>query len=133
MIKLKKWMLFLMLPMIASCTTVAVSGAGMGIEYTLTNVAYRTFNFSLDQVNQATTLALKKMDIKIEGYRKTEEGSEIRASTKELQIIIDLEVITSKTTKIKVDARKGPILKDKATATEIIYQVDRILEGKRQS
>lgn len=130
MIKLKRWLVLLLLLSIAGCATVAVSGAGMGVEYTITNVAYRTFNFSLEQVNQATILALKKMDIKIKDNRKTEDGRRIEASTKELQIIIDLEYITSRATKIKVNAKKGPVLKDRSTAAEIIHQVGKILEGK---
>jgi len=38
-------------------------------------------------------------------------------------------IISAECTKIKVDAKKGPILKDKATASEIINQTGKILEG----
>ena len=132
MIKLKSLLIFLFFPLITSCATVAtvaISGAGIGINYTLTNVAYRTFSFSLERVNQATTLALNKLNIKIKDNRKTEEGRTIKASTKELEIMIDLERVTSKCTKIKVNAKKGPILKDRATAAEIINQTGKILKG----
>jgi len=131
MIKFKRYVVFLLLPVIAGCAAAAVSGAGMGIEYTITNMAYRTLNYPLDQVNQATLQALQKMDIKIQCNWRTEEGREIEASTKDLTIAIDLEYITSKATRIKVDARKSVILKDKATAAEIINQVDKILEGRK--
>ena len=103
---------------------------GAGISYTLTNVAYRTFNFSIDRVDKATTLALKKMDIKLISDSKAETGRKIKAATEELDIIINLERVTSKATRIKVNAKKGPVFKDKATATEIIYQVGKILERK---
>jgi len=131
MIKFKRYVIFLLLPVIAGCAAAAVSGAGMGIEYTITNVAYRTLNYPLDQVNQATLQALKKMDIKIQCNWRTEEGREIEAYTKDLTIVIDLEYITSKATRIKVDAREAVILKDKATAAEIINQVDKILEERK--
>ena len=52
-------------------------------------------------------------------------------TTAELKIYIELERITHKSTKISVDAKKGAIVKDRATATEIIEQTERILEGRK--
>jgi hypothetical protein len=120
----------LLLPFVASCAAVAIAGAGLGVSYTLRNVAYKTFDSSLDQVNQATTLALKKLDIRIVDNSKTEKGRKVKGGTKELEILIDLERVTSKATKVKVNAKKGIVQKDKATAAEILHQIDRILEGK---
>lgn len=122
--------IFLFLPIIAGCAAIAVTGAGVGVSYTLTNIAYKTFNSSIDEVDKATSQALNKMAIKIIDDSKTENGRRIKASTKELDITIDLERVTSRATRIKVDASKNHILKDKATATEIIHQTERILEGK---
>jgi len=104
-----------------------VTGAGIGISYTLTNVAYRSFSSPMDQVHQATITALKGMDIKIIEDIKLANGRRITADTMELEIIIDLEKVTPKTTQIKVDARKSVLLKDKATAAEIINQVGKNL------
>lgn len=111
------------------CTAIAVTGAGIGINYTITNIAYKTFNSPLKEVDRATRLALKRMDIKFIADSKTEKGKRIKAATAELNIIIDLERVTSRTTKIKVDAKKDLIRKDKATAAEIIHQVEKILRG----
>ncbi len=105
----------------------ALTGAGVGASYTLSNVAYRSFSSSIDQVHHATIDALKKMDINIIDDRRSEDGSTITAATKELDIVIILEEVTSKTTQVKVDARKRVVLKDKATAAEIINQVGKIL------
>jgi hypothetical protein len=104
-----------------------VTGAGIGISYTLTNLAYRSFSSPMDQVHQATITALKGMDIKIIEDIKLANGRRITADTMELEIIIDLEKVTPKTTQIKVDARKSVLLKDKATAAEIINQVGKNL------
>lgn len=123
------WTLFLLISFTSGCTAVAVTGAGVGINYTITNVAYKTFNYPIKDVEKATKKALKRMDIKFIAESDTEKGKKIKAATAELDIVIDLESITSKTTKIKVDAKKGPILKDKATAAEIIHQVEKDLEG----
>lgn len=105
----------------------AVAGAGVGASYTINNIAYKSFNSPMEQVHQATIAALKKMDIKIVNDIKSDEGRSISADTSELDIEINLEKVTSKTTQIKVDARKRVVLKDKATATEIISQVGKIL------
>jgi len=127
MIVFKKYLIVFLLPLLSGCTAVALTGAGVGASYTLTNVAYRSFSSPGDQVHQATIDALKKMDIKIIDDRKSEDGRTITAATKELDIAIILEEVTSKTTQVKVDARKRVVLKDKATAAEIINQVGKIL------
>ena len=56
---------------------------------------------------------------------------EISATTARLKIYIELERITNKTTKISVNAKKNVVLKDSATATEIIEQIETILEGRK--
>jgi len=127
MIVFRKYLIVFLLPLLSGCTAVALTGAGVGASYTLTNVAYRSFSSPEDQVHQATIDALKKMDIKIIDDRKSEDGRTITAATKELDIAIILEEVTSKTTQVKVDARKRVVLKDKATAAEIINQVGKIL------
>ena len=127
MIVFRKFFVVFLLPLLAGCTAMAVAGAGVGASYTLSNVAYRSFSLPVDRVHQATISALKKMDIKIIEDNKSEDGRTITAGTKELDISINLEEVTSKTTQIKVDARKRVVLKDKATAAEIINQVEKIL------
>jgi hypothetical protein len=127
MIVFRKYFVIFLLPLLSGCAAVALTGAGVGVSYTLSNVAYRTFSSSGDQVHTATVDALKKMGIKIVDDYKSENGRTINASTKELDIEINLEEVTLKTTQIKVDARKSIVLKDKATAAEIINQVGKIL------
>ena len=119
MIVFRKFLVVFLLPLLSGCTAIALTGAGAGISYTLGNVAYRSFSLPVDRVHQATISALKKMDIKIIEDNKSEDGRTITADTEELDIVIDLEEVTSKTTKVKVDARKRVVLKDKATAAEI--------------
>ena len=127
MIVLRKCFIVLLLYLLSGCTAIALTGAGAGISYTLSNVAYRSFSSPVDRVHQATIAALKKMDINIIDDSKSEDGRTISAATKELDIVINLEEVTSKTTQVKVDARKRFVLKDKATAAEIINQVGKIL------
>ena len=127
MIVFRKYFVIFLLPILSGCAAVALTGAGVGVSYTLSNVAYRTFSSPGDQVHTATVDALNRMGIKIVNDYKSENGRTINASTKELDIEINLEEVTLKTTQIKVDARKSIVLKDKATAAEIINQVGKIL------
>jgi len=97
----------------------------------VTNVAYKTVTYPPEQVENAVRTALKKMGIKETGSKKIENGIELLAETAKLKISIDIERITDKTTKISVDAKKNVVLKDSATAAEIIVQTEKILEGKK--
>ena len=115
------------LTFLSACTAVALTGADVGVSYTLSNAAYRSFSYPVDRVHDATIAALKKMGIMIDDDASSESGVTITAETRELDIVINLEKITSKTTQVKVDARKNFFLKDKATAAEIINQVGKIL------
>lgn len=109
----------------------AVSGSAAGVSYSVTNVAYKDISHPIADVEIALRKALKKMDIK-ETDRKAEEGKvSITAVAGDLEIDIDLEKVTPTVTGIHVNAKKGPFLKDKATATEIIVQTEKNLEGKK--
>lgn len=129
MIAIRKCYAACLLFLLSGCTAIALTGAGVGVSYTLSNVAYRSFSSPVDRVHHATIAALNKMDIKIINDSSSGDGRTITAATKELDIVINLEKVTSKTTQVKVDARKSVLLKDKATAAEIINQVGKILEG----
>jgi hypothetical protein len=108
----------------------ALSGGAVGVNYSLANSAYKTISFPIADVEAALHKALKKMDIK-ETEREAEEGKvSVTAVTGDLDIDIDLEKVTPTATKIEVNAKKGPFLKDKATATEIIVQTENNLGMK---
>ena len=109
----------------------AVSSGAAGVDYTLTNNAYKTISSPVADVEAALNKALKKMDIK-ETKRKAEEGKvSVMAVTGNLDIHIALEKVTPTVTNIEVNAKKGVFLKDKSTATEIIMQTEKNLEVKK--
>lgn len=101
--------------------------AGTAVSYTLDGVAYRTFTASLPKVEKATLTALSQMGIKVEGKEKAEDGRLIQASGAERQIEVQLEPISANTTRIRTVVKQGVFFKDRATATEIILQTERIL------
>ena len=86
---------------------------GTAVSYTMDGVAYRTFTAPLPRVEQPP--------------EKTDEGKAIKAKGVDRQIEIELEAISSKTTRIRTVAKDGIFFKDRATATEIIMQTERIL------
>ncbi len=123
---------------LSGCATVglavpaaAVSSGAAGVNYSFTNNAYKTISYPVAEVEAALNKALKKMDIK-ETKREKEEGKvSVAGITSTLHIDIDLTKITPTVTNIEVKAKKGLFLKDKATATEIIVQIEKNLEVKK--
>ncbi|MBI2399920.1 MAG: hypothetical protein HYV23_02510 [Deltaproteobacteria bacterium] len=110
-----------------------IAGAGGGITYTFTNIAYRTITRPPEEIERAALKAMEKMSIRVENLRHKEYDTEIRARTRQLKIIITLERMTPTLTRMKVNAKKGLIFKDKNTAFEIIYQTEFFLSGAAES
>ena len=124
------------LPLLNGCAATALTlfGVGAGVAtgtsvgYTLDGFAYRTFTASLPQVESATRTALNRMGIKIEATAKTEQGKAIAATGNDREIEVELEVVSSKATRIRTVAKQGYFFKDRATATEIILQTEKVLD-----
>ena len=104
-------------------------GTGTAVAYTLDGTAYRTFTAPLPKVEEATLTALNRMGIKVESKEKTEQGKVIQASGVDRQLEVELEAISPKTTRMRTAAKQGMFFKDRATATEIILQTEKILNG----
>jgi hypothetical protein len=112
----------------------AGTGAGTATSYTLDGIAYKTFTAPEAKVRRATLAALRKMDLKVQAAAPSQNGAtpNILATGKDREIEIELERISTQTTRMRVVARDGIFFKDKATATEIIYQVADALEDDRR-
>ena len=100
---------------------------GTSVSYTLDGIAYRTFTAPLPQVEKATRTALDRMGIKIEASSSIDQGKAIKAVANDRDIEIELEMVSVKTTRIRTVARQGIFFKDRATATEIIIQTEKVL------
>lgn len=123
---------FLCIMLLSSgCAAIVIAGASGAIAYTITNIAYKSLSYPFSQVEPAAHAALKNMGITEVGKKDIENGIQIIAATANLKIYIDIERIASKTTKINVDAQENIVLKDKATAAEIVDHIEKILEGKK--
>lgn len=117
--------------------------AGTGVSYTLDSIAYKTFTAPLEELQGATLKTLNRMDIEVkdikvkeettEAGKKAETGREIVALAGDRTIEIELDRLTSQTTRMRVNAKRGWFLKDRATATEIIIQTEQTLENEPTS
>ncbi len=110
---------------------VAAAGGAAGVNYSLTNNAYKTMSYSLDDVEAALHASLNKMTIKETAIAREESKVTVSATAGDLAISVELEKITLTVTRIEVSAKKDLVIKDKATAAEIIVQTEKNLEIKK--
>jgi len=69
------------------------------------------------------------MGMTVNDKLKTDQGEMIKAAGADREIEVELEAISPKTTRIRTVAKQGFFFKDRATATEIILQTEKILNG----
>ena len=102
---------------------------GTGVDHTLGGIVYRTFASSVSHTRKAVLKTLRRMDMPVSKDVATEEGWEITATATERTIEIELEVLSRRTTRMRVVANDGDFfLKDSATAEEIAAQTARSFE-----
>ena len=118
----------------SGCASVALTalgiGASAGLSHGLGGIAYKTFTKPLKTVKKASIKALRKMGVTVASKDANEDGEEtILAKTKNRDIEILLEPISKKTTRMRARALTNNYLMDQATATEILIQTERVLNG----
>lgn len=106
--------------------------AGTGVSYTLDSIAYKTFTAPQEGLRKATLKTLKRMDIAVKEDQPTETGRNIVAVAGDRNIEIELDRLTSQTSRMRVNVKQGAFFKDRATAGEIIIQTERTLEDEPQ-
>ena len=113
----------------------AVAGAAAGTTYTVLGTASKTFPDDYPAVLGAVKQALVALDIQIGSEKPTEDGgkvvlTEIEASARDLTISISVELLTTKATRVTIDASRNVVMKDSATATAIMNQTTANLAKK---
>ncbi len=120
--------------LVAGCAEVLVPGALTGTgevyRYNTSNVVKKTLMGDVGRVKAATRSVLKKMDVQFHSMKTEGDEIEVKASTTELEITITIEPITSATTKVKVNAVEDHVFKDRATAAQILSQIEAELNRK---
>ena len=129
--------LILMVAVNSGCVAIfaagVVTGAGQYVKYALDSIANQTFMGDLQQVTSVSINVLKEMKIKIRNVERYDEGTRIFAATKNLDIRISLAPISANTTRVSIDVSRYTVLRDKATASAIIMQINTFLTNDNQS
>ena len=114
---------------IAAATTAAGMGGSAAISHTINGITYRTFTSTAPKVKTATISALGRMKIKVisEGKLDKKNVRIITAKADQRNIEIQIEPISSNTTRMRVIAKGSGLFYDSATADEIIAQTKRQL------
>lgn len=107
--------------------TAASLGAGVGVSHTLNGIIYRTFTAPMNTVEHGSVAAMRDMGVKVVSRSTNKQGERvINATAKDREIEVLLEPLTPRTTRMRVIASNG-LLKDSATAQEIMLQTERVL------
>ena len=131
----KVWLglsLGLLCVMPSGCVPLALTAVGVGmatgVSHTLGGIVYKTFSAPRAQVKHATLMALNRMQIKVTETTKKGDSEIVVARAGDRNIEIDIEALTPGTTRMSVTAKKdGGLLRDGATATEIILQTEKLM------
>jgi hypothetical protein len=106
----------------------AGTASSAGINHELGGIAYKTFTAPPADVHAATRMALKTMGIPVEKDEASSANRSLTAHANDRDIDIQIEEVTPRTTRLRVVASEFVVLKDSATATEIIMQTAQALD-----
>lgn len=117
---------------LGGCVAIGLTALGVGmatgVSHTLSGMVYKTFTTPQAQVKRATLSALQRMQIKVVNSKREGTTEVIKAKASDRDIDIELEQLTPNTTRMVVTAKKdGGLLRDGATATEVILQTEKIV------
>jgi hypothetical protein len=115
---------------LGGCVAVGLTALGVGmatgVSHTLSGIVYKTFSAPQSTVETATRNALHRMQIKVLEAKRDGSTKTIKAKAGDRDIEVELEALTPNTTRMTVTAKKdGGILRDGATATEVILQTEK--------
>ena len=117
---------------LGGCVAVGLTALGVGmatgVSHTLSGMVYKTFTTPQAQVKQATLGAMHRMQIKVVKSEKSGSTQTITGKAGDRDIEVELESLTPNTTRMMVTAKRdGGILRDGATATEVILQTEKLV------
>ncbi len=117
---------------LGGCAAVGLTALGVGmatgVSHTLSGIVYKTFTTPQAQVKKATMGAMNRMQIKVVEAKRDKSTEVIKAKAGDRDIVVELEALTPSTTRMSVTATKdGGLVRDGATATEVILQTEKLV------
>jgi hypothetical protein len=133
-----RWAILACIVLLQGCAAVALTAggiaAGVGVNYTMSGIAYKTVVVPLPETRLAMLQTLNRMEVNVTQDDATDEGWHIIGNATDRDIAIEMEKLTPTTTRLRVVVDKGHIfLKDRATAAEIIAQSVQRMEQDRRT
>ena len=114
------------------CVPLALTAAGVGmatgVSHMLGGIVYKTFAAPQSKVQHATIAALRKMQIKVTETKRDDNKQLITARAADRDIDIEIEALTAQCdTHYRRRQKRRWLIRDSATATEIILQTEKWL------
>lgn len=129
---LVRWLAAGAMATLPGCAAVALTAVGVGmatgVSHTLGGIVYKTFAAPQPKVRRSTMAALGRMQIKVVEAKQDGNREVIKARASDRDIEVEIESLTPNTTRVAVTAIKdGGLIRDSATATEIILQTEKLV------
>lgn len=124
--------LLLILPLLSTGCGTTHESDGVAVDINFQGHGVKSFNVSVEPLYQATLVALKNMNLKVDDISEDGENRQINVRTKDLHIIIDLMETESAISMMRVKAQeKGFFSSDynEDMEVEIIKETALVLEG----
>jgi hypothetical protein len=114
---------------LTGCLPIASVGGSAAISHASSGIVYKTFTAPSKRVRVATIRALAIMNIKLVSDKMIDDGKirQVTAKSDKRTIEIELEPISTNTTRMRVTAKSSFFTYDSATAEEIISQTRKSL------
>jgi len=113
------------------------SGAGSalraGTEYTLGGTAYRTFTLSLEDLAAIVRRTLDRMELPVVEARADGASLIVRADGIDREVRLTFTPISPATTRLGVTVKQDLIRRDRATASEVVAQVEQSLTAAKSA
>jgi len=113
------------------------AGAGAAVsagkEYARGGVVYRTFTMPLPALRDAVGDALARMEIATVRDEPDGDDRVLLAAARDREVKLRLEPVTRTVTQLRLVVGKGTFGKDRATATEIVEQTERVVEARLEA
>jgi len=124
-----------------SCVALGVSllaagagtAAGQGLSYNFSSLAYKTFTVPVEGLEAAALKSLIRMEIDVRSRENRDHGVTILAEAGDRDVDIELDRLTGRTSRMRVNVKLGWFLRDQATAAEIIAQTTQTLDSQARN
>ena len=118
----------MMAPLMGSALSGGASAVGKaGTEHLSNGTIVRTLVEPMDRVHQAVTDTLRAVEITVQEDAVAADGGKIVADARHAAVQVKLEPLTPTLTRLSLRVKRGHFTRDRATASELVEQIDKLL------